>query len=292
MGGQRYRSSSTIERSGLIPAKAVAFLPSSLQALDLHSSGRTVSSALASLRMHYLSYLADLEARLALLDFAKLSVHVETPACHDPDSTGNDSDGSDDLDLHVDDISIFITQGFELLRTIREDVLSYLPEDFDLASAATSADLVRTKIHDHLDVRSRLPEFEMPTIPSMDELRTRLSTLSPSSSLSCVPRLQAHLIRLQEHFKSLPFSVPSRSSLPLPWISPPKALSDLIVDLLNEDTEESIEADIKKEKIAEETMHEQVKRALVWSHQGCQLISYEQLPEKWRNNEFVLTGYR
>ena len=49
---------------------------------------------------------------------------------------------------------------------------------------------------------------------------------------------------------------------------------------------------MQKEKEAVETMHVQVLRALERSDHGQRLIEYDELPAKWRNNEFVQHGYR
>ena len=88
------------------------------------------------------------------------------------------------------------------------------------------------------------------------------------------------------------FSVPSSSTFPLPSISPPKVLSDLLAALLEEDTEEAIEKDIIKAEVDTKTMKEQVIQALVKSANGRRLISFEDLPDKWQNNEYVREGYR
>jgi adiponectin receptor len=156
----------------------------------------------------------------------------------------------------------------------------------------------------------------MSVMPSVDALRSRLFDFGPSAAtaaaemrvqvelapLSYIPRLKAHLTRLQAHMEALSSCFSSRSDQPLspsggsfPFhisITPPKIVTELLAALLEKDTEEAIEADIQKAKEDEETMHEQVKRLLLKSDFGKTLVRYEDLPVKWRNNEFVLTGYR
>jgi adiponectin receptor len=289
---QRHLSSSTVDRPHLAFTQRISALPSSLQALDLHLSVRMdIPSALASLRTHVLSYLSDLEARLALLDFQSSVPKSPTDSkFNETESAGEKSDHPDvqlrDLDLSVEDIGAFVQQGVELLQSIRADVCSYLPDDFDFGASTSHA--LRNRLLD-FDVRSKFPDFGMPT---MGHLRSRLSEISPTSPLSYIPTLKAHLSRLQIHLQNHPFSTPSNRTFPLPSISPPKVLSELFAILLQEDTEEAIEEDIKKARQEEETMHEQVKRALVKSQHGYRLIRFEDLPHKWRNNEFVHTGYR
>lgn len=246
-----------------------------------------------------LSYLSELETRLALLHLK--SSNVKPISCTSPTRSegSNSSEGEieaeidvDDMDLSVEDVTAFVNDAFEMLETIRTDVCSYLPGDFDFGASGPSA--LRNRLPE-FDVRSKIKEFgelEFPAMPSIDDIRGRIYDISPANPLSYVPTLHDHLSNLQAHLQSVPFSVPSSSTLPLPTISPPKVLSDLLADLLEEDTEEAIQEDIKKAKAEEETMHEQVKRAVVKSGFGQKLIRFEDLPGKWKNNKYVFTGYR
>lgn len=337
-----------------------------IQALDLHPTTRLdIPSALTSLRIHVLSYLSDLETRLALLDFksqseseqgskSRRSPSPQLPTNPAPEESSvsfsplhepvgvtiphdeQDEPEADDTSFDSDDVATFIKQGFELLRTIRADVCSHLPEvEFDSlpALAMQKRDALRDRLNDlksmsmsmnphHLADRlhdqfdhlklSAADTFDfekvhvhmpaMPSIPSMDSLRSRLSDLKPGMAtaianakdpLSYVPRLKSHLASLHEHMQGLPFNVRSTSTFPLPsGISPPKIVTDILADLLQEDTEEAIQEDIQKEKEAVETMHSQVLRALERSNHGRRLIEYDDLPMKWKNNEFVRHGYR
>ncbi|KAF8344084.1 hemolysin-III related-domain-containing protein [Cantharellus anzutake] len=262
-------------------------------------------SALTALRIHVLQYLSDLEARLALLDFKSTSPPMAatlSPATGDGDAP-SDGDGVDvevDLDLSVQDVTDFVKKGFALLRDIRSDVCSYLPDDLGFASVPSGRSLRERLPLPELHVRhklSKLGDFEMPAmpalVPSMEEIKSRLKDMSPTGidPLSYVPRLKAHLQRLHIHFQEFPLTGPSAYTVPLPGLSPPKVLSDLLAELVG-DTEEAIQEDIKVAQRAEVTMHEQVRTALEKSVDGCCLIQYKDLPDKWRNNEYVVSGYR
>lgn len=234
-----------------------------------------------------------------------------------------------DLDLSSDDVAEFIHNGLHLLETIRADVTSYLPDvDFATlpsaaAGLATSRENLRRRLNElgihplklNLEFTNKLSDFEipsmptmpiMPSMPSMDSLRTKLSELDfdpsghlPLIPLSYVPQLKAHLAHLQAHMQDLPscFSSPSSTSpgASFPFqigLTPPKIVTDILSDLLEEDTEEAIEADIKKAEAEAVSTNEHVKETLTKSHYGRVLVNFDDLPPKWQNNEHVRTGYR
>lgn len=314
-----------------------------IEALDLCPKPREdISSALASLRVHVLSYLSDLEARLTLLHFQSQSqtneFNITRPTSPDTffisssdedegsqdqqlarrrDFSPNRSSGSasddedrDDIVLCSDDVATFIKQGFELLQAIRADVCSYLPEmefDFDFAFD-THSDSLRSRLAGTThqladrfpdfppltDLKSSLPTMTMPSL-SMDDLKSHLHLpAGVNDPMSYVPQLKAHLASLQEHLhERLPSTTHTLYAFPRPsQLSPPKAVMDILTDLLEEDTEEAIQADIQKEKLDVETMHGQILRGLEKSENGSCLIRFGDLPRKWQNNEFVQFGYR
>lgn len=367
---RRY-STSDFPASNNLGAASHARSSPSIQALDLHLTTRLdIPSVLAFLRILVLSYLSDLETRLALLDFKSQSGSEQVPKPRtspspqrpgSPDSKGpspplqgsvgvsspqdeQDDPEVDDIAFDCDDVAAFIKRGFELLQTIRAEVCSHLPEvdfDFDFdslpAAAMQKRDALRNRfndlttgiqmninphqladrLHDRFDhlklsavdkfdfekIHTHMPTMPtIPSIPSINSLRSRLSDLKPGMAmamanakdpLSYVPRLKAHLASLHAHMQDLPFTAPSTSTFPLPnGILPPKIVTDILADLLEEDTEEAIQADIQKEKEAVETMHGQILRALEKSNHGRRLINFDDLPMRWRNNEFVHRGYR
>lgn len=88
--------------------------------------------------------------------------------------------------------------------------------------------------------------------------------------------------------------------MPLPALAPPKLLSDVLNDLVNFDLlkdilsdetidEEKEQAQLLKVRVLESG---QIEAALLKSNGGRSVIFYKDLPELWRNNEFILGGYR
>lgn len=183
---------------------------------------------LASLRLMVLSHLSDLEARLALLDLLDMDVVVL-----DMDVPARMGEARTNIAKH----------GLELLHNIREDVVSYLPDfslDFDnlaLNAEATRVTLrarLKSKLPDLAGLQDKLPDLHVPDLddvrakfpdmPSMDDIRTRLSHLDlslpdinlPESPLAYLPTLQLHLQSLHTHLQDLAFSFPSASERCMP----------------------------------------------------------------------------
>lgn len=83
-------------------------------------------------------------------------------------------------------------------------------------------------------------------------------------------------------------------------MAPPKLLSDVLNDLLNSDllkdllSEEIIDEEQEQAQLLKDQVLEtgQIEAALIKSNGGRSLITYEDLPEPWRNNEFILGRYR
>lgn len=234
----------------------------------------------------------------------------------------------DDLGLNGEDIAEFLAQAFELLSTIRTEVCSYLPDvadlNFDFPFPDSETMHAKREAFKHrlselgTNLQSHVPspgahwqsvsdKFEQMSTDAQNALRSRLSDLTPdgfafaspsgaaSSAMSYVPRLKAHLASLQAHMQDLPFrGVPSAPAFgdPVTVHAVPKIVTDLLADLLQEDTEEAIQADMEKEKAVVESTHAEVARALEKSGGGRRLIGYEDLPRKWRNNQHVRNGYR
>lgn len=238
----------------------------------------------------------------------------------------------DDLGLNGEDIAEFLAQAFDLLSTIRTEVCSYLPDTVDLNNyfvdfpfpiphsetmhAKREAFKHRlselgTNLQLHVPSRQGISDrFEQMSTDAQAALRSKWSDLTPdggfafagsgaaNSAISYVPRLKEHLTSLQEHMQDLPFRVPPAFAHlqiggdPAAVHAVPKTVTDLLADLLQEDTEEAIQADMEKEKAVVESTHAEVARALEKSESGRRLIEYEDLPRKWRNNQHVRYGYR
>lgn len=258
-------------------------LPRSVEALDLSFTSHTPT--LASLRHHVLSYLADLEDRLSLL---------ESPIS--PDSLI--AKGG----LTMEEARTWARDGLEMLRSIREDVCSHLPDLFTLHGIPSLEGFVnahmpevptlpgmRSHLPDVPDVRSHLPNFKLSDVRSrLDDVRHRISDIDFNSPLNFVPTLSDRLQALQAHLSTME----QVSSTYLASIAPNANLSTLLDTVLSSHLVSDITSDIRS---GEETLEKaalEIARAMKRSVNGSRLIQYVDLPEKWRNNHFVKGGYR
>jgi len=289
-------------------------LPRSLEALDLSTVSPT--QTLASLRFLVLTYLADLERRLSQLespDFGAWKLQGE---------------------LTIEEAKQWARTALEMLKGIRADVCSHLPE-FHFADLSTLETFVKSHLPDIPDVpnftemRSRLPDMggvrshfpdmedvrfvlpdmadvrshlpEMPQLPDMDDVltdmrlklddvRTRFQDLDLQQPLRYIPTLSNHLKNLHSHLSSM--ELPSGAIS----VGSGAMLSDLLDALLSSE----VVADILKstpevieegEEMLEKAAHE-VATAVRRSLKGVHLIKYHDLPHQWRNNPFVIQGYR
>lgn len=257
-------------------------LPHSLEALDLSSASLTPS--LASLRLQVLSYLADLEARLSLLDSPISAEWLKSRG-----------------ELTVEDARTWARDGLELLRVIRTDVSSDLPEfSFDNVPSVegflkshipdgSSLDGVRSRLPDMPDIRSRLIELEFTDMRSrLDDVRNRLSDIDFHRPLTYIHTLSEHLQSLQAHLSSMEF--PHRLSLSS--LTQSTKLSELYDKVVSSELISEISADIREGEDRLEKAALEIARAMKQSLNGSRLIQYVDLPEKWRNNPFVKHGYR
>lgn len=261
-------------------------LPPSVEALDL--SLTSLTPTLASLRLHVLTYLADLETRLSLLESPISSESIKAKG-----------------ELTMDEARAWAQDGLEMLRTIREDVCAHLP-DFTLDNVPSMEDFVKTHMPDvptlpdmadmrsHLPdmpdvVRSHLPDFDLSDMRSrIDDVRTRFSDIDFPRPLDYVPTLSNSLQSLQAHLSSMDLT----QSLYISTYAPSASLSTLLDRVLSSHFVSEISSDLKS---GEETLEKaalEITRAMKRSLNGSRLIQYVDLPEKWRNNPFVKGGYR
>ncbi|KAJ7594520.1 hemolysin-III related-domain-containing protein [Mycena floridula] len=263
-------------------------LPHSIEALDLSNSSPT--QTLASIRFLVLSYLADLEAQLALLE----SPDVETWK-----SKG---------ELTIEEAAQWIRTAFEMLDSIRTDVChlpelhltdlsveifkSHLPDLPDVPSMedVRSHFPDMAEVRSHLpDVRSRFPNFDLAEMRSkLDDVRTRFNDID---FRSYIPILSKNIDRLHSHLTSMELP----SSLDFASFAPNSLLSDLLdsvlaSDLLSDIVDEPSEPEEGDDLI--ERAAKEVRNAVKRSLEGVHLIQYSDLPERWRNNPFVVQGYR
>ena len=273
-------------------------LPPSLEALDLSSMSPT--QTLASLRYLILSYLAELERRLATFespDFEKWKTMRE---------------------MTIDDARQWAQTALEMLKGIRADVCSHLPEFHlvdmsmenlvkchlpDLSDVPTLTEM-RLHLPDMPDVRSRLPD--MPHLPDIhnvgsrvsemksklvDDVRSKFHDLDFKRPLSYIPVLSDRLKNLQSHLSSIELP----SDLAAPGSISNFLISDILDALLSSEPVEDlynpgtniIETEIMLKRAAKDVAH-----ATSRSLHGTRLIQYSDLPHAWRNNPFVTHGYR
>ncbi|RDX47877.1 HlyIII-domain-containing protein [Lentinus brumalis] len=255
-------------------------LPPSIEALDLSLS--SPAPTLASLRHHVLSYLADLEARLSLLESAESLM-----------AKG---------EVTIEEARDWARDGLEMLRVLREDVCSHLPDMLTLDGVPSVEEFVSAHTPDlhnlpdmcsHLpdmpDVRSHLPDFKLPDVRSrLDDVRSRISDIDFNKPLSFVPTLSARLQSLQAHLSSTEFP----SSVYLSSFAPSATLSTLLEKVMSSHLVADLSSDLRS---GEETLEKaaiEIARAMKRSLNGSRLIQYVDLPQKWRNNPFVKGGYR
>ena len=252
-------------------------LPSSVDALDLSLSSPL--PVLASIRQQVLSYLADLESRLALL---------ESPISGDSLKSST-----------VEEARIWATTTLEMLNQIRADVCSHLPE------TPSVEDFLKSHIPDvprlddvcaHLPavpdaVRTRLTDLTIADISSrLDDVRASFPDLHFRQPLEYIPTLSEHLQSLQSHLSSV--DLPQSFCDSIAYLRPHASLSELLEKVLSSDLVAGMSSDIRGGEDMLEKAAVEVARAVRRSLNGSQLIHYMDLPEKWRNNRFVARGYR
>lgn len=166
-------------------------------------------------------------------------------------------------------IQEWVQTALEMLESIRAEINSRLP-DFQ---------------GDDISPRANMGWPDMPEMPklsdltnSIEDVRTRFSELEFDIQ-SYMPTLSDRLKSLHNHLSSL--ELPSQSSF--------AHLFDAVMssDLMTELKDDMDEAEDMLERAKSE-----VSAAIKRSLEGSKLIEYYHLPEQWRNNAFVTTGYR
>lgn len=256
-------------------------LPHSLEALDLSSN--SAKETFAALRYLVLSYLEDIEMRLAKLESPITDLHLA-------EALKNKGGYS------VEEARQWAKDALEMLRSIRTDVCSHFPD---------------LHLPDISPVKSHLPE--LPDVPSLSDVRSRLpdipsvrphmAALAPSDIISLLehaysrfsdfdfcgylPTLSARFQSFHAHLRSFD---PRSSELPsLPGNS---HISGLIDSIMSSELITELSDDVTEAEAVIEVAAKDIARAVKQSLQGSRLIEYVDLPPKWRNNPFVLGGYR
>ncbi|KIJ39469.1 hypothetical protein M422DRAFT_85431, partial [Sphaerobolus stellatus SS14] len=271
---------------------------------------------LVKLRSVVLEYLKDLEHRLAQVETPLKELWEEKIGLISSGTPTTTNDGSTPSSISrftrprsgsfsasaIAEARTRIRVGLEMLNRLRADVSSHLP-DLQGLQLPRAADF--------------LPD--MPTLPHLSDLTdldfTHLDVDPPSithaydytyDSLQVyLPVLNTRLDSLHEHLRSvqLPSSVASSvahgmiGELLQRWQDP-----DLLTDPLKgpfyssgpqkgKGKGKDIEGVQEGEKV-NLSEDEQIRLALEKSANGAKLISYNDLPQRYRNNDFVDTGYR
>ncbi|KAJ7282836.1 hemolysin-III related-domain-containing protein [Mycena rebaudengoi] len=233
----------------------------SLEALDL--SFASPAHALVSLRFLVLSYLADLERRLSLLESPDWRAKGE---------------------LTIEEARQWARTALDMLHSIRTDVCSHLPDSDSLLAHLPdlpNSESLLARLPDMPNSESLLSHFpdseslraHLPDLPNLGNMVAAWHDLDLGSPLSFVPTLSARLKSLQSHL----------AALPLPSPSPSAVLADLLDKVMHE--LEPASAALKDDV-------DTVAHALKHSLDGLRLISYAHLPAPWRNNPFVGASYR
>ncbi|KAF5387312.1 hypothetical protein D9757_005774 [Collybiopsis confluens] len=255
--------------------------PPSLEALDLSASS-SPTQILASLRFLVLSYLAELEQRLFLLESPYLEKWHAKSA------------------LTIEEARQWAQETLEMLESLRNDVCSHLPDIHlsDITVDNFKAHLPEfpdvpsiSNMRAHLpdvpsihDVRSHLPDLPDCISSKLDNVRTKFNDIDFHTPIDYVPILSQKLESLQLHLSSmeLPIGLPGSHSM----------LSDLVDSLLSSELVSDFLQSATPEDDVFERAAREVTRAVKQSFQGVHLITYADLPEPWKNNSFVTQGYR
>ncbi len=257
----RIRRRHSIIHSALAPCRTCQPPTHSLDTLDLSSASAT--AAFASLHFHVLSCLADIEASLSRL---------ESPL-PDFDLGQAISRG----ELKVEEVRVWAKDGLEILKQIKGELRSHLP-DFTLDPTSVES-YVSSRLHDLSDVStlkrmtSRLPE------------------------LPRLPRPEQYLLTLSNHLKSLHSHLSSSDTLShvaFPSFSSTAKLSELIDTMISSDRVPDVllTRSLSRTEDLLGKAAADVARAIERSVDGAKLITYGDLPTEWRNNPFVTHGYR
>lgn len=219
-----------------------------LEALDFTSSG-SARQSLGALRILLLSYLEDVENRLSTIESPISEIGIPAALKLKGEHT-------------VEDARVWARDALEMLRSIRSDVCSHLPELPDVPSLS--------------NVRAQLSHSLADTTSVMEDVRSCLSDKHISA-------ISARLQSLQAHLRSLDMLTTDLHTFPgstrLSGLFESIRSSELIAELSDDVTEA-------------EDMARDIACAIKQSLQGSKLIRYVDLPPQWRNNRFVTRGYR
>ncbi|KAG8214056.1 hemolysin-III related-domain-containing protein [Butyriboletus roseoflavus] len=222
-------------------------VPPLLEALDFTSSG-SARQSLGALRILLLSYLEDVENRLSTVESPISDIGIPAALKLKGEHT-------------VEEARAWARDALEMLRSLRSDVCSHLPE--------------------------------LPDVPSLNNVRAQFShSLADTSVMedvrSClsdkhISALSARLQFLQAHLRSMDVLTTDLHTFPG---------STRLSGLFESITSSELIAELSDDVTEAEDMARDITRAIKQSFQGSKLICYVDLPPQWRNNRFVTRGYR
>lgn len=257
----RARKQQTAIHSALAPCITCQPPPHSLDTLDLSSA--SPAAAFASLHFRVLSCLTDIETSLSQL---------ESPL-PDFDFGHAISRG----ELKVEEVRAWAKDGLEILKQIKAEIRSHLPE-FNLDPVSVE-NYVSARLHDLSDSSNlKRVTLHLPDLPR-------------------IPRPEQYLFILSDRLKSLHSHLSSSnafSHIVFPSFPSTAKLSELIDTLMSSDrvpvTLRARSMSRTEDALGRATA--EVARAIERSIHGAKLITYGDLPSEWRNNPFVTHGYR
>lgn len=261
------------------PTSSCQPLPGSIGNLDFKYASPTL--ILASLRVQVLSYLADLETRLAVL---------ESPITAESMMAKGETT--------VEDVRLCVKNASELLQRIREDVRSHFPDvhlDLDSVPQFVKSHIPDKHTLDEITAHAlKDHDFSLPTMPAamrsrLDDVRSRIPDIDFHRPLEYIPTLYEHLHTLQTHLSSTELRHSFSDSVSRLRPTPVYELIEKVLsaDFSGEVAAESLEGEAKIQQA-----NAQIAKAVKASGDGTRLITYPELPDKWKNNPFVTRGYR
>lgn len=303
-------SSSSQQHSPLQICKS---LPTSVDTFD--PSCVSPIQTLASLRFLVLSHLSDLERRLSEIespDFeawkARSEIKIDEARRWAKTALEMLDNIRTDVQSHLPDTH------FSDLASVESFLSAHIPELSNLCSHLPEMSDVRSRLPElpHLpdmaEMRSHLPD--MPYLPDMhdvrahfpdfaemrsklDDVRSRFQEIDFNAPLSYVPTLLTHLQKLHSHLSSAEVEFTKMFG---PFSLDPSSLLNEVLDALvsSEMTTKTINGEIASEEVEnfiEKATHD-VTKAIKHSFEGLCLITYHDLPPAWKNNPFIIHGYR
>lgn len=196
-------------------------------------------------------------------------------------------DSSPEFDFTVEDVRTWVRDSLERLAHLRTEVSVRLPDLEDIRNHFPDFDFEFELPNVNLDdFRARLSRMEVPNLStSLTDVKSRIGDLG----YEYLPTLSERLSALHSHLKEL--SLPNSSDFPSRTLDKGNAVLRDFIDTLMYNEEDS---PLEKSRVDLEVKQTvvQIHEALHSSQNGTCLITYDQLPQKWRNNEHVVHGYR